>query len=124
MEDILPRNKAKIVAIAYDYLNWDHIHYFHGISHHLTFQVYSRVDFCLCCCFFRSIIIFRRTIIYFKYCFLTNVPSSLNFTNQEIRYNLRIHFLFYKQTFLTQPAFTCSKLTIETLEQGVKYVQS
>ena len=23
----------------------------------------------------------------------------------------------------TQPAFTCSKLTIETLEQGVKYVQ-
>ena len=25
---------------------------------------------------------------------------------------------------LTQPASTCSKLTIETLEQGVKYVQS
>ena len=24
----------------------------------------------------------------------------------------------------TQPAFTCSKLTIETLKQGVKYVQS
>ena len=24
----------------------------------------------------------------------------------------------------TQRAFTCSKLTIETLEQGVKYVQS
>ena len=24
----------------------------------------------------------------------------------------------------TQPAFTCSKLTIETLEQRVKYVQS
>ena len=24
----------------------------------------------------------------------------------------------------TQPANTCSKLTIETLEQGVKYVQS
>ena len=24
----------------------------------------------------------------------------------------------------SQPAFTCSKLTIETLEQGVKYVQS
>ena len=24
----------------------------------------------------------------------------------------------------TQPAFTCSKLTIETLEQNVKYVQS
>ena len=25
---------------------------------------------------------------------------------------------------IIQPAFTCSKLTIETLEQGVKYVQS
>ena len=25
---------------------------------------------------------------------------------------------------LTQPAFTCLKLTIETLEQGAKYVQS
>ena len=24
----------------------------------------------------------------------------------------------------TQPAITCSKLTIETLKQGVKYVQS
>ena len=24
----------------------------------------------------------------------------------------------------TQPAFTCLKLTIETTEQGVKYVQS
>ena len=27
-------------------------------------------------------------------------------------------------TILTQAAFTCSKLTIETLEKGVKYVQS
>ena len=27
-------------------------------------------------------------------------------------------------TNVTQPAFTCSKLTVETLEQGVKYVQS
>ena len=25
---------------------------------------------------------------------------------------------------ISQPAFTCSKLTIETLEQGVKYAQS
>ena len=25
---------------------------------------------------------------------------------------------------MTQPTITCSKLTIETLEQGVKYVQS
>ena len=27
-------------------------------------------------------------------------------------------------TTMTQPAFAWSKLTIETLEQGVKYVQS
>ena len=29
-----------------------------------------------------------------------------------------------KLQYRTQPAFTYSKLTIETLEQGVKYVQS
>ena len=28
------------------------------------------------------------------------------------------------QQFMAQPAFTCSKLIIETVEQGVKYVQS
>ena len=28
------------------------------------------------------------------------------------------------KVYTAQPAFTCSKLTIETLEQGVKYVQS
>ena len=26
--------------------------------------------------------------------------------------------------FITRPGFACSKLVIETLEQGVKYVQS
>ena len=29
-----------------------------------------------------------------------------------------------KLIVITQPVFTCIKLTIETLEQGVKYVQS
>ena len=28
------------------------------------------------------------------------------------------------EKIVTQPAFTCSKLTIETPEQGVKYVQT
>ena len=28
------------------------------------------------------------------------------------------------EPFISQPAFTCSNLTTETLEQGVKYVQS
>ena len=31
---------------------------------------------------------------------------------------------FYSTLMITQPVFTCSKLAIETLEQGVKYVQS
>ena len=30
---------------------------------------------------------------------------------------------FFMVVIPTQPAFACSKLTIETLEQGVKYVQ-
>ena len=30
----------------------------------------------------------------------------------------------YHQIQSSEPAITCSKLTIETLEQGVKYVQS
>ena len=30
----------------------------------------------------------------------------------------------YNALITTQPAIACSKLTIETLEQGVKYVQS
>ena len=34
-------------------------------------------------------------------------------------------FLWYFDNFKTsQPAITCSTLTAETLEQGVKYVQS
>ena len=32
--------------------------------------------------------------------------------------------IYVWQKRLSQPAFTCSKLTIEKLEQGVKYVQS
>ena len=30
----------------------------------------------------------------------------------------------FKKGELSQPAFACSKLTVETLEQGMKYVQS
>ena len=31
---------------------------------------------------------------------------------------------YTKRSVVFQPAMTCSKLTIETLEQGMKYVQS
>ena len=39
---------------------------------------------------------------------------KLAFANVPFRHN----------SACSQQAFTCSKLTIETLEQGVKYVQS
>ena len=35
-----------------------------------------------------------------------------------------LYFAYTAFREATQPAFTCSKLTIEILEQGVKYVQS
>ena len=36
---------------------------------------------------------------------------------------LQYAFLIFLK-YITQPVFTCVKLTIETLEQSVKYVQS
>ena len=41
---------------------------------------------------------------------------------QDVLKSLAVNIDFLKNMSLTQPAFTCSKLTIETLEQGVKYV--
>ena len=42
------------------------------------------------------------------------------------RIKQNLHFTSYisNDQMITQSAITCSKLTIETLEQGVKYVQS
>ena len=37
---------------------------------------------------------------------------------------LKNYLLEYVHTIISQPANTCSNLTIETLEQGMKYVQS
>ena len=37
------------------------------------------------------------------------------------KYMVKVH---NKSVVRTQPAITCSKLTLETLEQGVEYVQS
>ena len=36
----------------------------------------------------------------------------------------KAHDIFYCQAQTTQPATACSKLTMKTLERGVKYVQS
>ena len=37
---------------------------------------------------------------------------------------LTLNKLMLAGKVLTRPAFICSKLSVETLEQGVKYVQS
>ena len=41
-------------------------------------------------------------------------------------YNVSVcqNFCLSSSSLTSQPRFICSKLTIETLEQGVKYVQS
>ena len=49
-----------------------------------------------------------QSILIINICFMKNVEASPS-------------SLMYAQT---QSAFTCSKLTAKTLEQGVKYVQS
>ena len=50
------------------------------------------------------------------------MPAGLGF--KTIVSGQKLISLFFMIHGHTQPAFTCSKLTIETLEQGVKYVQS
>ena len=35
-----------------------------------------------------------------------------------------LHKILYSENMRAQLAITCSKLTVETLEQGVKYIQS
>ena len=49
-----------------------------------------------------------------KYC-------KVNVTAQQINFSIKDFFCKCDQA---QSAFTCSKLTIETLEQGVKYIQN
>ena len=53
-----------------------------------------------------------------KFCYVCSDESFARFPD---------HFyqkICEQQIVLTQPAFTCSKLIVETLEQGVKYVSS
>ena len=57
-----------------------------------------------------------------------NVVISVLLVSQELLFGglvASISFLtLLVDSSLPQETFTCSKLTIETLEQGVKYVQS
>ena len=68
--------------------------------------------------------------IYFgRSCFFTRFRS--NFFDTTVTFSEQLFlqnscfFLFFQNSHLSpQSAITCSKLTTETLEQGVKYVQS
>ena len=46
-----------------------------------------------------------------------------NFRSVDSSFSSHLFFNLFNQPY-SQLAFTCSKLTIEALEQGVKYVQS
>ena len=48
------------------------------------------------------------------------MPANIYFRRYVIHYTAKLKSIQYG----TQPTFTCSKLTIESLEKGVKYVQS
>ena len=58
-------------------------------------------------------------------------PFTFKYSYREFFLTMHcLHLCSYKELYnynvqiiATQPAITCSKLTIETLEQGVKYVQ-
>ena len=43
---------------------------------------------------------------------------------KSVTVNLPIPLVYLHRNHGSQPAFTCSKLTIETLEHGMKYVRS
>ena len=62
-------------------------------------------------------LIIAREIFFFK-------NQAENKAGRPVR-DTFLFLLKQKLSFtISQSAFTCSKLTIETLEQGVKYVQS
>ena len=55
--------------------------------------------------------------------------TSKTVTEMKVNVEQALKWGSYRKLFASarqtsQPAFSCSKLTIETLEQGVKYVQS
>ena len=59
--------------------------------------------------------------------------TRLNFFSEHLTmssqntlpWNLQcLHKILYSENMRAQLAITCSKLTVETLEQGVKYIQS
>ena len=73
----------------------------------MRMSVYTCIYICMCVyMYILAVCTYMYIYIYIYIYYLTFCQLSKNMTSSA------------------QPAFTCSKLTIETLEQGVKYVQS
>ena len=55
---------------------------------------------------------------------LTGICKICSELTIMVLFSIRVLLDYSIRIIITQPAITCSKLTIETLEQSVKYVQS
>ena len=66
---------------------------------------------------FYKLLVKKHKIVLEKACFQRGFEffKNISFIKKNVE---------HQKNKSTQPAITCSKLTIETLEQGVKYVQS
>ena len=55
-----------------------------------------------------------------------NFKVFINIEKYNVLFKIRKYYIriIFVLMAISQPAFTCSKLTIETLEKGVKYVQN
>ena len=61
------------------------------------------------------------TLVVQGYGFVTSSTLTNVIGDSSSNWDIVVLHIFRK---LTQPTFTCSKLTIEVLEHGVKYVES
>ena len=52
------------------------------------------------------------------------IVSQLSINGEQLISPLSVKCIHFLCIILSKRAFNCSKLTIETLEQGAKYVQS
>ena len=100
----------------------------------MKYKVYNPVDHHMpkvpSTCFWPMIPFYTPWIKLTHWTDLTHCSDVSNASIYNFEYAFISQFLQYwrfsemRLTFNSQPAITCSKLTLETLEQDVKYVQS
>ena len=66
----------------------------------------------------------KAEIMKYRYLLLGKVKNNINKKLNPAKQNYAKSRDEHEQVNTTQSAFTCTKLIIETLEQGVQYVQS